>query len=458
MTEPPLQLRFRDHLRSTGIGEAPEAVLVASSGGLDSTVLLHLLVFYCRDLPLRLTVAHFDHRMREGSEADADWLAGLCRAWEMPLLRGAAEVPPRGEESARRQRYTFLRSAAARAGASLIFTAHHADDQAETVLFRVLRGTGLRGLRGIPARTESGLVRPLLPFWREELERYARSQALAWRRDPSNEVEGPARNRIRLHHLPEIERTFAPSARRNLVALAELVREAEQGWASLVEPIRESLVRREGDAVLLARRELRQYHPAITSRLLRDILRSFGVVLGRAGTRSTLQFITDAPSGREMHLPRGVRVRTEHERARIETGRGAPREDSSLPISSPEPSEPFAGRIRIAGRDYEVAARVEAPDTPAPAEGRGWRVRIATGEVSFPLQLRGRMPGDRVRTGAGSRSLKKLMIDRRVPLSERAGLPVLADAQGSVVWVAGLVPLKAPLASDVVIDIVAADG
>src|SRR5690606_7521557 len=121
-----------------------------------------------------------------------------------------------------------LRDTAAETGARWILTAHHADDQAETVLFRILRGTGIGGLAGIPARGAGGILRPLLPFWRREIQAYASDVGLRWRRDPTNLSHDPSRNRIRLALLPEIERHVAPGASRNLVALADLARESEE--------------------------------------------------------------------------------------------------------------------------------------------------------------------------------------------------------------------------------------
>ena len=163
-----------------------DSLLVALSGGLDSLVLLHLLRFG-QGLPsFRLHAAHFDHRMRPGSEADSLWVKGLCQAWGVPLQKEEAISPPASEEEAREMRYEFLFRAREGCGARWLLTAHHADDQAETVLFRALRGTGLHGLSGIPRRREPGILRPLLSFTREELEDYAGLRGVRSREDPSN--------------------------------------------------------------------------------------------------------------------------------------------------------------------------------------------------------------------------------------------------------------------------------
>src|SRR5690606_8586295 len=139
-----------------------QRVVVALSGGLDSVVLLHLLRF---GTARTVCAAHFDHAMRSDSGADALWVSGLCRAWGVPLAAARAEDPPRSEAAARELRYAFLHAAAERFAADALATAHHADDQAETVLFRLARGTGLAGLAGIPAR-RGIIARPLLAFTR----------------------------------------------------------------------------------------------------------------------------------------------------------------------------------------------------------------------------------------------------------------------------------------------------
>ncbi|HWK89351.1 MAG TPA: tRNA lysidine(34) synthetase TilS, partial [Longimicrobium sp.] len=211
--------RFRRNLEALGLTGQGAHVLVAVSGGCDSVALLHLLRFAAGDGGPRVTAVHFDHAMRPGSEGDARWVAGLCGAWGVPLVAARAEAAPRTEAEAREARYAFLLRAKAEAGATHLATAHHADDQAETVLFRVLRGTGIAGLAGIPAADERGVVRPLLPFWRAEIRRYARAHGLRWRTDPTNRLLDLARNRIR-HDLLPLLRTFNPAIEEALARTA----------------------------------------------------------------------------------------------------------------------------------------------------------------------------------------------------------------------------------------------
>lgn len=431
---PSLESRFRDNLRALGV-EDDARVVVALSGGADSVALLHLVRFAAAGLRLTVAAAHLDHAMRPESAADARWLAGLCAAWGVPLVSWRAGRAPRTEAEARRARYAFLAEARGELRAGWVATAHHADDQAETVLFRVLRGTGVAGVAGIaPVDARRGLVRPLLPFTRAELRRYARAHRLRWREDPTNALLHPARNRIRHQLLPLAERTVAPGARAALARLAALARESEAAWEALLAREIGAVATERDGAVVLVRERLSGYDSAVGARILRSLLRRFGVVPDRDGTRSALRFIGTAPSGRVLELPGGVTIRTEFGSARIERASAPPPPDAPLVITG----ERGRGTCRIGGVERTVSWR-PAGEAPGGGDGAGDAVTVAIdGEAALPFLLRGRLPGDRVRTPAGSRTLKRLFNDRRVPRGARPRVPVLADAAGRVLWVAGI--------------------
>jgi tRNA(Ile)-lysidine synthetase-like protein len=197
-------------LRSLRLPAGP--ALVAVSGGPDSVALLDLLVETRGSHGLELIVAHADHGIHPDSGEVARRVELLAGAYGLRVVTGrlhlGAEHQYPTETAARTSRHGWLRQVAAREGAKTIFLAHHADDQAETVLFRALRGTGVAGLAGIaPVDEARRLLRPLLPFRRPALRRYARSHRLRWRDDPTNASADPAHNRIRLELLPRIERT-----------------------------------------------------------------------------------------------------------------------------------------------------------------------------------------------------------------------------------------------------------
>jgi tRNA(Ile)-lysidine synthase len=429
-----LEERFRERLEALEVG-GDDHLLVAVSGGSDSMVLLHLLRF-AAGRPLQLTVAHLDHAMRAESAGDLLWLRGVCSAWGVALLHHRLPEAPRSEDAARRARYRFLRRAAHETGARRVLTAHHADDQAETVLFRLLRGTGLRGLRGIPDRSGAGVLRPLLPFWRRELLEYARAHRLRWREDATNALPHAVRNRIRHRLLPEAEAGVSRGARRHLLALAELATEQEALLRRLAAAAERASVTRQGAAFLLARPLWRGYDSAVASALLRSLLRRLDSRPDRAGTRSALEFIIHAPSGRELQLPGGVRLHAEFDAVRLE--RREPSEaDLPLALHLPAAGGRSQGTARIGGERYALA--ICPDDAPGPEPGPdGWSATLHLAPHRFPLLCRGWRPGDRMRTPGGTKSLKKLFLERRVPRSLRHRLPVVVDAAGAVIWVGGL--------------------
>jgi tRNA(Ile)-lysidine synthase len=432
----PVARRFRDHVAAAGGLREGDGVVVALSGGADSVTLLHLLRFTPGLPPLDLSAVHVDHRMRPESGDDARWVAGLCRAWGVPLAEALLDPVPRSEAEARRARYEALEARRREAGARWVVTAHHADDQAETVLFRALRGTGPAGLRGIRQRKAPGLWRPLLPFTRDELRGYAQAHRLTWREDPSNALL-LARNVIRHRILPEAVAGVAAGARK---ALAGLARRAAMDEAALRrlegEVLQASGLRRERggwsvDAAAVAGRP-----PAVRARLVRALARRLGCVPGEAGTRRAVEFTSSGRSGGAVPLGSGVTLRRELERLLVV--RDAPRtEDAALVL---DPRAGGRGEVVIGGARYRVAwvgvgAGADEPDGSAP----GTAARFPIRGLAVPLLVRGWLPGDRVRLAYGSKKMKKVFLERGVPPGERSRFPVLVDALGHVLWVPGVV-------------------
>ncbi|HUX67765.1 MAG TPA: tRNA lysidine(34) synthetase TilS [Terriglobales bacterium] len=250
-----------------------DRVAVAVSGGADSVALLLLLAELAEPLGLQLGVAHFDHRWRPDSAADADWVAALAQRLGLPFFLGCAPaMPPPGnrEQVARRLRYAFLQGLVASAQATRIATAHTADDQAETVLLRLLRGAGATGLAGIlPARDGARLVRPLLFARRLELRHWLQARGQSWREDPSNLALDRRRNLLRLRFLPELAAAFNPALVERLAILAELARAEEEFWAAALPPLRDRLFAPTPQGCRAARAELQALPLAVRRRLLR---------------------------------------------------------------------------------------------------------------------------------------------------------------------------------------------
>ena len=292
--------------------------VVAVSGGLDSVVLLHALRFGCGGASL--VVAHLDHRMRPGSADDALWVGGRCRAWQLPLISRSLPEPPGDEASARAARYRFLSHVLEEAEAEAVLTAHHADDQAETVLFRVARGTGLKGLGGI-APVRGRIHRPLLSRTRDELEAYALRFRLSWRTDPTNRSMAYARNRIRHEVLPVLETVLGRDVRSSLARLARNARRAEEESAAL-ESVAFARVLRGGPGRMEWPVDVvSRWPPALRRRLLRRAAERLGAYPSEAATAGAVDAMTTLVPGQGIDLGGGLRLERRAGTWTLETSR-----------------------------------------------------------------------------------------------------------------------------------------
>jgi tRNA(Ile)-lysidine synthase len=310
-------------------------LLVAVSGGVDSTVLLDALQALAGRCDLTLAVGHVNHGLR-GGESDEDQAAVAVQAARLGVPFAVETVDPEAlrravpsrrrptlQEAARVVRYRALRSMAAAVGATDLAMAHQADDQAETLLLRILRGCGPDALAGMSVRSrEAGLVRPLLGVSREEIMAYARERGLRWREDPSNRSLRYARNRLRQRWLPGLSREFNPQLLRKLGQLAEAMHRDAEWMAELVdaEAGRRLCVRHGG--IEIRREGWGELPEALSWRLLRRALIDLGG--GRELSRRHLErmhrFLCSGRSGSVIELPEGLRLRCAPDRAYLERG------------------------------------------------------------------------------------------------------------------------------------------
>lgn len=410
-------------------------VLIAFSGGPDSTVLLHLLREEAEARELSLFAAHYDHGLRPSSAREADLVVDRARAWGVPCAVGRADVGLEPRQAVLREaRYAFLRKEALRVGANRVATGHQADDQAETVLFRLLRGTGLRGLRGIPLQ-RGCIVRPLLPFWRDEVLAYQKAYGLPCLDDPSNRDRRWWRARLRYDVLPALERVTGRDVRACLVALAATARRADR---TLDGAAREALgeATREGRRIRVARHVLAAYDPELQARAIRILARQLGARLRRGGTRTAVEFIKLGRSGTAVDLGEGLQFWREFEDLWL----GLP--PATVPDEVLEIDTPAGGcaRVTIGGHSYRVVWRTESTRAVRQASksfDEEWSAVIALSWVASPVRVRGPRPGDRMRLRRGNRKLKQLFNELRIPVTDRRRRPVL-EAAGQVVWIAGI--------------------
>ncbi len=383
-----------------------------------------------------LIAAHFDHGIRAGSDEEArqvvEWAEEIgleCR------VGGPSHALPPRQAPLRAARYSFLDEVADEEGADRIATAHHADDQAETVLFRILRGTGVRGLAGIPER-RGRIVRPLLEFWREELESYLQEAGIAYLTDPSNVDPRWTRALIRTKVLPALESAWDGPVRERLVQVAHSARRTDRALlAQARQALKRSDVTEDNRGFRFVRAGFARYHPAVQARAFAFLAERLDVRLSRGGTRVAVEFIKGGQSGASVDVGGGLELRREFEElwlgiSSTENGSGVVR------IEAPGAGE---GSLEIAGRSFRVTwapAKQQAVGEPGDDDQDVYSFRQE--EASWPLEVRSWLPGDRIRLRGGSRKLKRLFGDRRIPLSQRSRIPVLSDAEGHVLWVRGV--------------------
>lgn len=436
MSAATLVRKLREALVRLGLRNG--SVLLAVSGGADSLAMLHAVAELRERLGLRVEVACIDHGLRRGSADDVRFVRGEAKRLgvrfhtERVSIRGRTGI----EARARRERYRALGGIAERRKLDFVATAHTAEDQAETLLFRLARGAGLRGARGILER-RGQVVRPMLAIRRAEVLAFLEARGLTPREDPTNVSHQFTRNRIRALVLPALEEALGEGAIDGLARFARLAADDEAWLARRARrTARELLVESEGElggeAAALAR-----LPAAIKRRVLRQAARSLGLSLSMAQILE-LEEALSARRPRTLSLAKGVEFQVRYGRFRFwrPAAHPPPRSPSTGPIDAP-------GIYPVGDGWLEIRA-VEGPGPAAPGS-----MRILPSAVALPLSVRTRRPGDRYRPrGSGSRKLKELLIDEKVPRERRDALPLLCDADGQILWIPGLRPSAAAQAGE----------
>ncbi|HEY7510603.1 MAG TPA: tRNA lysidine(34) synthetase TilS [Vicinamibacteria bacterium] len=437
MRQTPLQTAVAGALsRSAGL-TAGQTVVVALSGGPDSVALLDALTRLAPARSLRVVAAHLDHGLRPGSRADAAFCRGLCRRLGVPLrtartdVRGRAEREGGGlEEAARVERYAFLRRVKDAAGARAIALAHTRDDQAETFLLRLLRGSGRVGLACMRERS-GDLFRPLLGVGRADVLAHLRERGLEWVEDPTNADTTLLRNRVRAELLPYLERRFNPSLREALARAAAVMADEADVLDALAADLRQSARTATEGTVALSRRTLAAAPRAIARLALRQALGEAGGLRGVTAVhveRLLALIASPRASGRSLALPGGRAAVVHFDELRM----GPAVRPAAIPFAL---ELPVPGRVTLPGGRTLEARPVRGPAPARPADPAEVVLRVPAGT----LLARTRRPGDRVRLGRREVSLKRYLMDRRVPAAERPTLPLVASGS-RVLWVPGHLP------------------
>ena len=384
--------------RKNKLMQSGDRIICALSGGADSVALLFALYLLKEKLHIDLAAAHFNHGLR-GAESDRDeaFVRDFCSRYDIPLFVGFGEVKAgkKGLEAAARDaRYAFFKNLDGK-----IATAHTADDNAETVLLHLVRGTGLKGLGGIMPRN-GNVIRPMLSVTRADVEAFLAEWSLPHIEDSSNETDQFLRNRLR-HHVMPLLKEENPQLAENLSQMALRLRQDEECLAELAHR----------DVLSVA--QLRKMHPSLRARALERFLKENGV---------------REPEAEHIALA-----------------------ESLVFSEKPSASGQFPGGVTV-GRNYDTLVRLQGDNEPDPVilpacgtvELPQWGLRITctpaedlicddhtlTVKTDGVIQVRSRRTGDTMRLSGGTKSLKKLFVDRKIPASQRQNVPVIADGQG----------------------------
>lgn len=465
-----LEKEVATFIRANDLVSERDSIVVGVSGGPDSVALLHLLCSLNakKSLGCRFYIAHLNHKLRGmDSEEDAGFIRRLSNEFNLPVF--IKEIDIKGvamgsrcsiEEAGRRERYKFFRDYSQEVGASRIAVGHSADDNVETLLQRIIRGTGILGLCGMrpkrPISPDSNilLIRPLLHSWKKEIIRYLEERDIPYRIDSSNLQEVHLRNKIRIELLPLIQKGYNNQIKRVLLNLCEILNEnydfIDTASLSLLKDV---ILEESGSRYILGRNILLSFHPIIQYKIIHNILTRMEVPLKDFSYHHYKDILRHLKAGEPkkiLRLPSNLMVWIEDARLFFQSQAGLAQgiryEDEqsgktggftkvelNLPGATPLPFANATIEAEIIDNEEGFLERFEASKTP-------YEEVIDMGKVTLPLSVRFRRPGDRFWPlgASGTKKLKDFLIDKKVPRFERDKLPIVTSADDEPIWIIGL--------------------
>ena len=417
-----------------------EKIILAVSGGPDSTALLYLMYDLRDELKCSLHIAHLNHNLRgEESDADAEFVKEQAQKLGLPITVESLDVKSMIskeslESGARRIRYEFYEKVMSETHANKVVLGHTADDQAETVIMRFLRGSGAKGLSGIPPIRDDIYIRPLIETSRAEVEEYLQSLNIIPRWDSSNLSTEYERNKIRHELIPLLESNYSPNIKHILQQTADILREEND---FLTEQIRqamgECIHHQDSRSIDISIPDLKKHHIALQRRILRLVIESLLGDLNRYNFNHlvALMDLIDNNTGKTISLPRGIIAERIYDKIII-----------SLE-SFQQPSEPFdyiidvPDEIEIPDLGLSVRTVLSKSDYMAYSKDK-FQKTFDYDKIKGNLHLRSRRNGDRFQPlgVSGTKKLKDFFIDEKVPRSQRDNVPILTDGN-NILWIVG---------------------
>lgn len=420
-----------------------DRVLVAVSGGADSTALLHILLNLRDRHNISLHVAHLNHNLRGAeSDGDAGFVQETAKNLGLPVCvetlhkdrlkqRGRAK-----QDLAREVRYDFLQRVATQAGCTKIATAHTADDTAETVLMALIRGGGTQSLGGIPP-VRDNIIRPLLCLDRAEITEFLTDSGLAWREDSSNKKTDYLRNKIRLELIPYLRGHFNPSISATLARTAEVLRDDGALLNAILKEQFSGLLTEDDGTVSIPLKRLEGLQAGAVRRLVREAWQRTGAVAGgrlltASHIASILQLLQKGTSGDSVSLPGEMTARRGYADLVFSLKATATGVGDDGPWPLPAEGSLSIQPLRITVNVVRNLAQHETARTL-------WTASFDSSKLSGPLFVRTRRAGDSFRPAGMAGSRKKLqdfLVDVRAPRESRDRIPLVCCGD-EIIWVAG---------------------
>ena len=425
--------------------EKGDRLIVGVSGGVDSMVLLHLL-YACREaFDLSLIVAHVNHGLRPvESEKEVELVQKEAARLGLPFEYGQFNVKEfqkreglSPQDAARRIRFHFFDDLLQKHDAHKIALGHHADDQVETVLLRLIRGSGLQGLKGMLPIRDGKVIRPLLGVWEEEIQSFAMEKKIPFLSDSSNLKKDYLRNRIRLALIPLMEREYQPNFKEILLRTSNILREEDDYLEKGAEAAYQKVVREERETLSFKFSEYQSLHQAIQWRVIRKILgriydRGVAVEEGEwSDVNEMYRKLHQSSPSFLLELPRGAWVEKRYDSVLLGKGKVKPFLPFDVELISP-------GRTLIREIGKEVVIEETDRDKFKNYRGPLNTALMDYGSLQFPLRMRNFRPGDQFYPlGAkGTQKLKNFFTDHKIPKFERPKVPLLVSGE-MIAWIVG---------------------
>ena len=434
-----MESQFLKHINKSFTWSSKTTILIAVSGGVDSMVLLHLLHTLPSTKKPKLAVAHVNHELREASKKEEAFVREYCSHIQVPLYVESwpqEQHPSSGiENAARKVRYHFFEKIMKEKEISTTVTAHHLNDQTETILMRFVRGNTITGLTGMEKERSFGtgtLARPLLPFSKTEIYQYAKEQGIPYMEDESNQTLEFTRNRYRNEIIP-ILRMENPQVDSRLLSFSEELKDLLVVSNVAIEEAVQTIMKFSEQRVELDKRAFSLLNPHMQRLVLRKVLED--IYSKRVDKPNNEQvnkiqnWIIYGKPNSEIHLPNGYLIFKEYETVLLGKKRPTGFDFESSKLLNMNQWVEISKNKKIGIFDEEHIP---------PSTKEQQTFYVSSGKVEFPFLVRLTRPGDRIQLkGGGSKKISRIFIDQKVPKRKREEAVLVEDAFGVIIWVPG---------------------